>query len=168
MDIPLSKSSRYPGYILRIDPEKEELSIFNPAGEFAKSIRLDEMIGMLLESKQGTKRKHLRTTMAVKVKYQSVPGRWKESITGTLGTGGLFIETPAPCDKGSEIEIEILLPDSPPRTIKAKGKVVWTRNQFEKVLHFPGMGVEFSGLSDKERESIERLIKTINRSRGIE
>ncbi len=168
MDIPISKSFRYKGFFFRIDSENEILSLFDKEGEFVKSATLDEIVTILTESKKGTKRKHLRTTMAVKVKYQNIAGPWKESITGTLGTGGLFIETPAPFDRGAEIGIELLLPDSPPQTIKTNGKVVWTRNQFEKVLHFPGMGVEFTNLSEKEKDAIERLVKTINRSRGIE
>ena len=168
MDIPISNSSQYKGYRLNIDREKEILSLYDANGTFLKSTTLDDLTALLLESKKGTRRKHIRTAMAVKIKYQSASGTWKESITGTLGTGGLFIETPAPFDKGSEIAIELLLPDTPPRTVKTKGKVVWTRSQFEKVLHFPGMGVEFSDLSDPERDSIEKLVKTINRSRGIE
>ncbi|MFI5303184.1 MAG: PilZ domain-containing protein [Nitrospiria bacterium] len=151
-----------------MDSGEETLSLFDAEGNFLKSATLDEIGSILLESKKGTKRKHLRTSMAVKIKYQSPSGPWKESITGTLGTGGLFIETPVPLDKGSEIALELLLPDSPPQTVKTKGRVVWTRSQFEKVLHFPGMGVEFNNLSLSEKDSIERLIKTINRSRGIE
>ncbi|MBI1824073.1 MAG: PilZ domain-containing protein [Nitrospirae bacterium] len=168
MDFLITESSEHRKHFFRIEPGKEIVSLFDGEGNFLKSATFDEMASLLLESKMGTRRKHLRTTMAVKIKYQSENGSWKESITGTLGTGGLFIETPSPFDKGSDIALELFLPDSPPQTVKTKGKVVWTRNQFEKVLHFPGMGIEFSKISGNERDAIERLIKTINRSRGME
>lgn len=168
MDFPIVKSPQYKGFFLRIDTQEENLSLFNGQGEFVKSVKLEELVSFLMESRKSTKRKNLRTLMAVKIKYQSASGPWKESITGTLGTGGLFIETPAPLDKGSELSVEFTLPDSPLKVIKTKGKVVWTRNQFEKVLYFPGMGIEFSDLSNEERDAISRLIKTINKSRGIE
>ncbi len=168
MDIPILNSPEHKGYFLRLDPKEEILSLFKSDGDFIKSVKLKDLVSLLLESKESARRKNLRTSLSLKIKYQSTPGNWEESITGTLGTGGLFIETPAPLEKGSEVAIKFVLPDTPLQLIEARGKVVWTRNQFEKVLHFPGMGIEFSDISNEQKSAIQNMIAAINKSRGIE
>ncbi|MHB8481506.1 MAG: PilZ domain-containing protein [Nitrospiria bacterium] len=168
MDFPVLNSPEYKGYFLRLDPEKEIISLFNSEGDFIKSVKMEDLISLLLESKGSIRRKNLRTSLSLKIKYQGLPGSWEESITGTLGTGGLFIETPVPYEKGAKVSIQFNLPDTPRQLIEATGKVVWTRTRFEKVLHFPGMGIEFSDISNEQKTAIRHLIQAINKSRGIE
>jgi uncharacterized protein (TIGR02266 family) len=168
MSFPALNCSKFKDYSLRINPSEETLSLYDSEGLLVKSIRLEELFGFLLESNKNLLRKNLRASLAVKIKYQNPSGVWNESITGTLGTGGLFIETPEPLQKGSEFNIEFTLPDTPLRVINATGKVVWTRNQLEKILYFPGMGMEFVNISDDEKSAIRRMIMSINKSRGIQ
>ena len=168
MDFSILNSPEYKGYFLRLDPEEELISLFNSDGDFMKSVKMEDLVSLLLESKGSIRRKNLRTSLSLKIKYQDLPGTWQESITGTLGTGGLFIETPVPFEKGSKISIQFNLPDTPRQLIEATGKVVWNRTRFEKVLHFPGMGIEFSDISNEQKSAIKHMILAINRSRGIE
>jgi len=168
MEIPIQQSESYKDYVIRIDLEKETLSLFDKGKEFVSSVSLSDLVDILIEwNRKAGRRKKARALLAMKVQYQTDNNPWKESITGAVGIGGLFIETPEPLQKGSQIKIRFSLPDAPSKTIETSGRVVWTRNQFEKILYFPGMGVEFTEISPEETQAIESIVRSINKARGI-
>lgn len=168
MNTPIQKSDKYKDYSIRIDREKETLSLFDKKKEFVSSVSLSDLADILIEwNAKAGRRKKARALLAMKVQYQKNNDPWKESITGAVGIGGLFIETPEPLEKGCQLKIRFSLPDSPAKIIETGGRVVWTRNQFEKILYFPGMGVEFTDISKEETLAIENIVRSINKARGI-
>lgn len=168
MEISIQKSESYKDYNIRINLEKETLSLFDKDKEFVSTVSFSELAEVLIEwNRKAGRRKKARALLAMKVQYKKNEDTWKESITGAVGIGGLFIETPEPLEKGSSLKIRFSLPDSPSKIIETQGRVVWTRTQFEKILYFPGMGVEFTDISPEETLAIENIVRSINKARGI-
>lgn len=74
-----------------------------------------------------------------------------------LKEGGLFIRTVEPYDLGSEIELNVLLPDSlEPSMIK--GSVCWITPIGAQNGTPAGIGVSFIDDPDKMRHQIEQVI----------
>lgn len=72
----------------------------------------------------------------LKVRYTTPEGKQFDGLTGGIGGGGLFIESGAPLNPGTELTIEFALPDLPGDRLKAKAKVAWVRNKPERYLCF--------------------------------
>lgn len=78
----------------------------------------------------------------------------------------MFIESLYPLSAGSTISLEFSLPDRPKEIISADAKVVWARQKFEHILYYPGMGVRFTKISEKDKVKLLRMIKSLNELRG--
>jgi uncharacterized protein (TIGR02266 family) len=71
-------------------------------------------------------------------------------VAADVGTGGVFVSTPAPLPEGTEIALYFSLGEG--TTLHAEGTVRWTR---VKIGDLPaGMGVAFTRLSDDDRRTI--------------
>jgi uncharacterized protein (TIGR02266 family) len=102
-------------------------------------------------------RVHPRLAVEVEVSLHT-EHNFYAGLTENLSEGGLFIATYEDLPVGTNMDVVLTLPDHPP--IKAKGIVRWVRehSQFTEDVS-PGVGVQFSGLSEDDRAAIERFIK---------
>ena len=74
-----------------------------------------------------------------------------------LKEGGLFIRTAEPFDLGSEVELNVLLPDSLEPSL-IKGEVCWLTPTGAQNGTPAGIGVSFTDDPDKIRHQIEQAI----------
>ncbi len=74
-----------------------------------------------------------------------------------LKEGGLFIRTAEPYELGSELELNVLLPDSLKPSI-IKGEVCWITPTDAQNGTPAGIGVSFIDDPDKVRHQIEQAI----------
>jgi len=74
-----------------------------------------------------------------------------------LKEGGLFIRTAEPFDLGSEVELNVLLPDSLEPSL-IKGEVCWLTPTGAQNGTPAGIGVSFTDDPDKIRYQIEQAI----------
>ena len=63
--------------------------------------------------------------------------------------------------------MELVLPDNPTLPINATGKVTWVRPQLEHYMFFPGMGVQFTDISEEARVRLVELVKSLAQARGV-
>ncbi len=74
-----------------------------------------------------------------------------------LNEGGLFIRTAEPYDLGSEVELNVLLPDFLDPSI-IKGEICWVTPTGAQNGTPAGIGVSFIDDPDKMRHQIEQAI----------
>lgn len=168
MRLSISKTNKYKGYSLDIDQSKEVFTLLDANGAAIKSFQWGEVINFMVndEYKDSNKRGEPRAPLSIKIKYTDEKGKDYESITDTIGGGGLFIESLYPLPHGNTISLEFSLPDRPKDTIYADAKIVWVRQKFEHVLYYPGMGVRFTKISDKDKGKLLRMVNSLNELRG--
>lgn len=168
MKLPINKTNKYKGYFLDVDPSKEVFTLLDPNGAIIKSFEWDKVISSMIddEYKDINKRMERRSPLSIKIKYTDEDGKEYESITDTIGGGGLFIESLSPLPAGNKISLEFSLPDRPRETIYADAKIVWVRQKFEHILYYPGMGVRFTKISEKDKGKLLRVINSLNELRG--
>lgn len=106
------------------------------------------------------KRNYPRAPLSIRVQYGELAKTLKEGFTGTMGGGGIFIETVHPLPVGTGIVLEFALPGKTGH-IKIEGLVVWVRPEFDPKGLAPGMGIQFKKISDWDREKILDLVMRI-------
>jgi uncharacterized protein (TIGR02266 family) len=97
-----------------------------------------------------------RINMEADVGFQS-ESQFYTGFTQDISEGGLFLATYDVKDIGSKIAVSFTLPDG--HLVSSVGVVRWIReyNSLTPDTH-PGMGVQFSGLSDEDRHAIEGFL----------
>lgn len=105
------------------------------------------------------RRRFFRAPLSLAVKYRDELGKEIEAFTGTIGVGGLFIETFLPLSVNKDISIELHLPGSAKKTT-LKGEVVWSRKEYIED-HPPGMGIKFIDISKNDQARINELITRV-------
>ena len=107
------------------------------------------------------KRNYPRAPISIRVRYGEPITTPKEGFTGTMGGGGVFIETVHPSlPVGTGIVLEFSLPCKTGH-IQVEGLVVWVRPEFDPNGLAPGMGIQFKKISDWDREKILDLVMRI-------
>jgi uncharacterized protein (TIGR02266 family) len=171
MKFPVTTTEGHEGKALRLDSDRETISLLGPKGELLGTIPWSAVIERILstddESRFAHARSHPRAPLALKVRYTTPEGKQFDSLTGGVGGGGLFIESSAPLKQGTELSVEFALPDRPWEKLQAKAKVAWTRNKPERYLLFPGMGVQFTDIAPEAREQLNELVNALNRNRVV-
>ncbi|GKS56629.1 hypothetical protein YTPLAS18_01560 [Nitrospira sp.] len=169
MKFPVLSTDAHQGKTLEIDCDRETLTLLGHQGESLGSLTWAWVIDRILSNNEVDAFAHCRAypraPLAIKVACETEDGHRFESLTGGIGGGGLFIESSSPLAPGSELVLEFSLPDSPGRTISAKAKVVWRRHKVERLLMFPGMGLQFTDIRDEARDQIVTLVEALNRGR---
>ena len=99
------------------------------------------------------KRQHERRAIELKVVYRSITN-FLDDYTANISIGGCFLSTQQPFSMGQTVELALILPTG--QSINATGVVRWVSNDGE----FPGVGVQFTLLSDRDRSMIEQLVST--------
>jgi len=170
MKYPVTITAGHQGKALTVDPDQENILVHDASGILLGGIPWGHIIDGLLASDEDTRFAHCRTQprapLALKVRYSTPEGKQFDSLTGGIGGGGLFIESGTPLAPGTEVSVEFALPDRPWEKLKAKGKVAWTRNRPERHLLFPGMGVQFTDINEKDQAQLVELVEALNRNRA--
>ncbi len=169
MKFPVLSTEAHQGKTLEIDCDRETLTLLGQQGERLGTLTWAWVIDRILSNTEDDAFAHCRAypraPLAVKVVCETEDGHRFESLTGGIGGGGLFIESSSPLAPGSEINLAFSLPDHPSRTIEAKAKVVWRRHKVERLLMFPGMGLQFTEIGEEARSQIIKLVEALNRGR---
>lgn len=165
MKQPIKITSRQSDLSLELDSESEIVTLIRPTGEKIGSIRLDAILEFVQTAVQEDQTRRLRNyprlPLAVRVTYHTPERGRFEGVTAEIGGGGLFVESSAPLKEGTEIVMEVVLPDEPTKPIRAKGKVAWVRPKQERYVFFPGMGVQFTEISDHARDQLLDMVKSL-------
>jgi uncharacterized protein (TIGR02266 family) len=169
MKLSVKNTEKHRGGTLELDQELETLSVITPTGEKRGPVSWEAVIDYISnyvdEARPNTLRSHPRSHLAVKVSYQTPDRKCFESITAEIGGGGVFIESGTPARVGNELAMELLLPDSPRVPVHAKGKVAWVRPRQEHYIFYPGMGVQFTEISEEARKRLLDMIRSIEHTR---
>jgi len=72
-----------------------------------------------------------------------------------ISVGGAFLRSDLLFEIGEELRIEFSLPEGP--RVRARGRVVRVSRERD-AEHVPGMGVEFTDLSDSDRDAVRAFI----------
>ena len=171
MKLPAKRSLRHKGKALELDNESETMSLIGPKdeplGEVSWDAVMDFIQGYVEESRpHRAVRNFPRSRLAVRVSYLTPDNKQIKSITGEVGGGGVFIESNLPPRVGTDLALELVLPDDPTVPINAKGKVAWVRPREERYAFFPGMGVQFTEISEEGRQRLLNMIKSLDQARG--
>jgi len=150
---------------VEIDSEGRGLVLVNEKGEVLMRISVDDLLDRLLSEKKESygNRREPRVNAALQLRFKDPNGKRYDGMTGTIGTGGLFLESDHLYPVGSAIELEIKFPHEPDEPVRAVGEVVWNRARMERTIHFPGMGIKFSAISEEDRKRLQSFIRILTR-----
>ncbi len=169
MKLPVHTTEAHQGKTLELNCDQETITLTGLKGESLGTVTWGSVIDYIQASKGQTGPRHFRTrprtSLAIKVRYSTPDGRHVEGLTGGIGGGGLFIESSEPLPIGTTIAVEFVLPDHPAERLHASGRVVWIRTRPERQLLFPGMGVEFTDISQEVSQRVVDLVTALNRVR---
>jgi PilZ domain len=166
MKFVIKKSKRYQGYRVGIDEEDEALVVENVEGKEIAHLVLEDFLERMGATAHGFKRQYPRLQLGVHVEYFDPEGQVCEGIASTLGGGGLFIEQFNPLPEGMETDLEFSLPASG-NVITARAKVVWVRKTLIHKFYYPGMGIQFIQISERDRAELINFINKFNQQRGL-
>jgi type IV pilus assembly protein PilZ len=170
MKLPVKISLRHRGKALGLDNEKETMSLLSSTGESLGTVSWEAVIDFIQGSVKPGQSHHAardfpRSRLAAKVRYLTPNHKQVDSVTYEIGGGGIFIETRQPPQLGTALELELLLPDDQTEPIKAQGKVAWVRPGEEHYVFSPGMGVQFTEITEIGRARLLAMVKTLDRAR---
>ena len=162
MKLPIKISSPHRGKILGLDSEAETMTLLSHTGEPLGSVSWEAVIDFIQSSVKETRshqavRNYPRSRLAAKVRYVTPDHKHFD--------WGIFIETHLPPQLGTSLTLELILPDDPTSPINAQGKVAWVRPGEEHYVFFPGMGVQFTEISESGRERLLTMVKTLDHAR---
>ncbi len=95
------------------------------------------------------KRQHRRVRLITQVKCEAM-NREELLVTRDVSVGGLFLNTKTPLPLESLVALAFSLATGVP-PVSCQGKVVYS-------MPGMGMGVEFAGLSEENRQSLEKFV----------
>ena len=168
--LPVKISLRHRGKVLELDREAETMTLLGPTGDPLGAVRWEAVIdfiqGYVKEAQSHRAvRNYPRSRLAAKVRFLTPDHKHLDSVTCEIGGGGIFIETHLPPQLGTALALEIVLPDDPTTPINAQGTVAWIRPSEERYVFFPGMGVQFTEISEEGRARLLTMFKTLDHAR---
>ncbi|MDY7031234.1 MAG: TIGR02266 family protein [Thermodesulfobacteriota bacterium] len=84
-----------------------------------------------------------------------------DAYSGDLSSGGLFIRTGNPLQRGEQFSLRLQLPGIP-NSIETKCEVVWARKKEEETDTSPaGMGVKFVEMTKKNNQMLTQFLKDV-------
>jgi len=170
MRLPVKISLRHQGKVLGLDSEAETMTLLGPTGKPLGAVSWEAVIdfiqGPVKEAQShAAVRNYPRSRLAAKVRYVTPGHKHIDSVTCEIGGGGVFIETRLPPQLGTALALELVLPDNPTEPINAQGKVAWIRPGEEHYAFFPGMGVQFTEISEEGRTRLLTMVKALDQAR---
>ena len=170
MKLPIKISLRHQGKVLGLDSETETITLLGPTGEPLGAVSWEAVVdfiqGYVKEARSHqAARNYPRSRLAAKVRCVTPDHKHFDSVTCEIGGGGVFIETRLPPQLGTVLALELILPDDPTAPINAQGKVTWIRPKEEHYVFFPGMGVQFTEISETGRARLLTMVKALDHAR---
>lgn len=102
------------------------------------------------------KRQSPRVKMQAAVDFQS-DNNFFNGFSANISDGGLFVATINLLPLGTEVDLNFTLPSG--QRVEAKGVVRWVREVNDNLPDaFPGLGVQFAGLSDSAQNAINEFL----------
>ena len=170
MKLPIKISLRHRGKVLGLDSETETMTLLGPTSEPLGAVSWEAVTDFIqgyvkeAQSHQAV-RDYPRSRLAAKVRCLTPDRKQFDSVTCEIGGGGVFIETRLPPQLGTALALELILPDDPTAPINAQGKVTWIRPKEEHYAFFPGMGVQFTEISETGRARLLTMVKALDHAR---
>ncbi|MFO8073075.1 MAG: TIGR02266 family protein [Polyangia bacterium] len=123
-----------------------------------QSLQPDSPISVLGEElPEDPRRGAPRVTIKADIGFES-ENNFFTGYSEDISSGGIFIATFDPCPISSTIAVGFTLPDG--HLVSAEGVVRWVREYNETAPETqPGMGVQFQGLSDEDRDRINSFLE---------
>jgi type IV pilus assembly protein PilZ len=171
VQLPITQSAKHQGKTLRLDSATETLAVISQSEEHLGTVPWDALIDFIhslgiADRTPRPVRNYPRSELAVQLRYVGSDRTDVTGVTCEIGGGGIFIETTSPQSIGTDLSLELALPDDHTRPITAQGKVAWIRSREEQHVFYPGMGVQFTEISDDARTRIVNMVKSLDRSRS--
>lgn len=168
--LPVKISLRHRGKVLELDREAETMTLLGPTGEPLAAVSWEAVIDFIQgyvkeDQSHRAVRNYPRSRLAAKVRFLTPDHKHLDSVTCEIGGGGVFIETHLPPQLGTALALELVLPDDPTAPINAQGTVAWIRPSEEHYVFFPGMGVQFTEISEEGRARLLTMVKTLDHAR---
>lgn len=168
--LPVKISLRHRGKVLGLDSEAETMTLLDSTGEPLGAVSWEAVIDFIRGSVNEPQshrpvRNYPRSRLAAKVCYMTPDRKRFDSVTCEIGGGGVFIESHLPPQLGTALALELVLPDDPTAPINAQGKVAWIRPGEEHYVFFPGMGVQFTEISEEGRARLLTMVKALDQAR---
>src|SRR5688572_13642790 len=163
-------SLRHRGKVLGLDSGTETMKVLDPTGESLGVVPWEAVIDFIhgvakeIQSHHAV-RNYPRSRLAAKVGYVTSDQKHFDGVTCEIGGGGIFIETSVPHQLGTVLKLKLVLPDDPTEPITAQGKVAWIRPKEEHYAFFPGMGVQFTEISEEGRTRLLTMVKALDHAR---
>jgi uncharacterized protein (TIGR02266 family) len=171
LNLPVKVSARHNGKSLHLDNAVETITLIGPDDEPLGTVSWDAVIDFIHNSSRTTRpqrlpRNYSRSPLAATLRYTTPGSRNSAGVTCEIGGGGIFIETSNPPQIGTILTLELALPDDPANPITAQGQVAWVRAEEQHHVLYPGMGVQFTEISDESRARIVKMVKSLDHSRS--
>jgi uncharacterized protein (TIGR02266 family) len=171
VQLPLTHSAKHQGKTLRLDSSTETLAVIGQADEHLGTIPWDTIIDFIhglsaLDRTPRPVRNYPRSQLAAALRYAASDRRDMTGVTCEIGGGGIFIETTSPQSIGTDLSLELVLPDDQTQPITARGKVAWIRSQEERHVFYPGMGIQFTDISEDARARIVNMVNSLDSARS--
>jgi uncharacterized protein (TIGR02266 family) len=106
------------------------------------------------------RRRSQRERVEIQVQYESVDELFTE-FTRDINEGGVFVATESPLALDEPVQLTFRLPGSR-QSISVTGRVVRVQGKDDGA---PGMAVAFDSLSDRARDAIDSLVRSLRSSR---
>ncbi|MBH0189754.1 MAG: hypothetical protein HP493_13205, partial [Nitrospira sp.] len=153
LNLPVKISTRHNGKMLRLDSDAETMELIGPADEPLGRVSWEAMIDFIHNSNKTSRpqrppRNYSRSPLAATLRYTTPGSTNSAGVTCEIGGGGIFIETSSPPQIGTILTQELALPDDPANPISAQGQVAWVRAEEQRHVLYPGMGIQFTEISD--------------------
>jgi len=161
---PVTSSLRHRGKSLEIDEARELVTLLGINGEPIGSLSWDFVIDQIMAYRKLPVQKEIRSepriSLAFRVRYNTPEGQRFESRAGGIGGGGMFIESHTPLPVGTKLVMEFSLPEKPEEWLLTKGVVAWVCPKADQYTFSPGMGVQFTEVTQEIRDRILELVKS--------
>ena len=113
-----------------------------------------------MSSEKSERRQSERQPLKVRVDYSAGAAFFGE-FCANINEGGVFIETDAPSEIDTLVQLHFRVPDLD-TPIQVAGRVAWISEEKEEGI--PGMGIEFQELQPDVRETINELVRKLKRN----
>jgi uncharacterized protein (TIGR02266 family) len=147
-----------------MDETRELVTLLGINGEPIGSLSWDFVIDQIMAYRKLPVQKEVRSepriSLAFRVRYNTPEGRRFESRAGGIGGGGMFIESHTPLPVGTKLVMEFSLPEKPEEWLLTKGVVAWVCPKADQYTFSPGMGVQFTEVTQEIRDRILELVKS--------
>jgi CheY-like chemotaxis protein/Tfp pilus assembly protein PilZ len=117
-------------------------------------------LNRILLPKEADERREPRLPISIPV-YFTVEGKGNVGTILNISASGLFLQTSLEFLPGTELKLKFILPDSD-RLFLIEGIVNWTTPSKAGSRLFDGAGIQFTSISDKNKEGIRVFVEKEN------